>query len=134
MIEPLDDDGLSHTARTTLAAEVVDRVAERWAEGRALILNANKPDYSEAFTISAAQYAAVREAVLTGIDAHGDDDGVVRLQTVVELVQAQLGEHELFPKGRMTNDTRYVKTDLEARGEVERLAGSGAQRIRRTDG
>ena len=54
------------------------------------------------------------------------------LQAVVTSAQERLGTHPLFPGGRLTNYIRFVKVDLEARGEVERLPGSGAQRIRRS--
>ena len=37
---------------------------------------------------------------------------------------------DAFPNGRMTNYTRYIKTDLEARGELERVAKKKPQRIR----
>ena len=126
----LDEDGLSETARRTLPADVSERVALAWANGRALILNANKPGYSEAFTISSEQYTLVRDAIFAGIEASGG--GTVLLKDVVAFVQAELGDHAAFPNGRMTNYTRYTKTDLEARGEVERIARSSPQRIRRT--
>ena len=128
----LDADGLSDRARQTLDPDVRDRVAEAWQRGRALILNANKPGYSEAFTIEAEQYRLVRDAIFDAIDTLSDDDGEVRLQQVVQFVQAELGSHERFPKGRMTNYTRYTKVDLEARGEVQRVPRSSPQRIRRS--
>ena len=130
-IAALDQNGLSPAARSHLAADVKVRVGEAWAQGRALILNANKPNYSEAFTIEAEQYAALRTAILEAVDAMADDDGQTLLKDVVAAVQETLGTHALFPKGRMTNYTRYTKTDLEARGELERVPGKSPQRIRR---
>lgn len=109
------------------------RVAEAWARGRALILNANKPNYSEAFTIEAAQYAVIRDAILDAVDRLHDEKGEVKLEAIRKHVQSALGSHPLFPKGRMTNYTRYVKTDLEARGELERVPKSSPQRVRRAE-
>ncbi len=129
--DALDKNGLSRAARRTLSSDVRQRVTQAWSKGRALILNANKPGYSEAFTIDAAQYAALRSTILDAVDALADDEGEVLLQEVVEVTQSRLGSHPLFPGGRMTNYTRYTKTDLEARGELERVAASSPQRIRR---
>lgn len=122
----LDEHGLSPAARKNLSKDVQRRVAQAWAQGRALILNANKPGYSEAFTIEAEQYRLVRRAILEALGA-GDE---VLLKEVVAYVQTQLGAHKLFPKGRMTNYARYTKTDMEARGELRRVAGSSPQRLR----
>ncbi|MEM6291629.1 MAG: hypothetical protein AAGA54_10200 [Myxococcota bacterium] len=130
-ITKLDRHGLSTAAKTQLTGDVQARVAEAWAKGRALILNANKPNYSEAFTIEAKQYAALRTCILEAVDAMADDDGQTLLKDVVAAVQDTLGADPLFPKGRMTNYTRYTKTDLEARGELERVPGKSPQRVRR---
>lgn len=132
--DALDRRGLSKAARSTLPKDVQDRVAAAWANGRALILNANKPNYSEAFTIEAEQYTAVRQCILHAVDALADERGEVFLKDVVQTVQAELGDDPLFPNGRMTNYTRYTKTDLEARGELVRVPGRSPQRIRRTRG
>ena len=130
-LSPLDRDGLSPAALATLSVEVQQRVAEAWARGRALILNANKPDYSEAFTIEAEQYVLLRDCILTALDASASDRGEALLKDVVAITQSTLGTHARFPTGRLTNYTRYVKTDLEARGEIERIPRSSPQRIRR---
>ncbi|MEM1023777.1 MAG: hypothetical protein AAF627_21555 [Myxococcota bacterium] len=103
------------------------RIAEAWSRGRALILNANRPGYSEAFTFSAEQYEAVRSAILSELDGGKE----VFLRDVVAAIQIGLGRSPLFPNGRMTNFVRYVKTDLEARGEVARVLKSSPQKIRR---
>lgn len=129
--EPLDDEGLSETARRVLAPGVRARVATAWARGRALVLNANKPAYSEAFTLEAQQYTLLRDAILEAVDMFADDRGEVPLATIVAFVHDQLADHPRFPGGRMTNYTRYTKVDLEARGELERVAGSAPQRVRR---
>lgn len=130
-VDTLDSNGLSSAARRTLSKGVQARVAEAWSRGRALILNANKPNYSEAFTIEAEQYRALRETILTSLDALADSSSSTFLKDIVSAVQAQLGDDPLFPKGRMTNYTRYVKTDLEARGEITRVPRSSPQRVRR---
>lgn len=129
--DPLDANGLSATARSFLAAEVQDRVVEAWSQGRALILNANKPGYSEAFTISAQQYALLRGAILEAVDAFADERGEVLLKRIQAHVEDTLSTHAAFPNGRMTNYTRYTKTDLEARGELERVPKRSPQRVRR---
>lgn len=130
-MDELGQDGLSASARQHLPPDVQGRVAEAWSRGRALILNANKPGYSEAFTIEAEQYTLVRQAILDAIDEVADDAGQALLKDIVASVQAELGHHPRFPKGRMTNYTRYVKTDMEARGEVARVPKSSPQRVSR---
>ena len=99
--------------------------------GRVEIFNASRPGGLDGWTMDAAQYEAVHDLILTIVDEHGDDDGTVALQHVVELVQERLGDSELFPNGRLTNYVRYTKTDMEARCELERVPGSSPQRIRR---
>ncbi|MEM9189571.1 MAG: hypothetical protein AAGF12_10380 [Myxococcota bacterium] len=127
----LDRSGLSARARKVLEDDVQARVAEAWSRGRALILNANKPGYSEAFTIEAEQYTLLRATILEAVERLGDSNGEVFLKDVLPFVQKRLGTHPRFPKGRMTNYTRYTKTDLEARGELERIPKRSPQRIRR---
>ena len=46
------------------------------------------------------------------------------LQDLVAEAQARCAGHERFPGGRLRNFVTYTKVDLEARCEVERLAGS----------
>lgn len=129
-MDPLDDHGLSPAARETLDPEVQERVAEAWSRGRALILNANKPGYSEAFTVQKEQYALVREALYQALEELADERGELTLKRATAFVQATVGTHPRFPKGRMTNYTRYIKTDLEVRGELARVPRSSPQRIR----
>ncbi len=123
--------GLSATAKRFLPLDVQARVAEAWSRGRALILNANKESYSEAFTIESAQYSLLRTTILEAIDALSVGGEPVLLERVRLFVQEKLGKHPLFPNGRMTNYTRYTKTDMEARGELQRVIKSGPQRILR---
>ena len=54
-----------------------------------------------------------------------------QLQAVVDEAQDRFGNHELFPKGRLTNYVRYTKTDMEARCEIERIPRSSPQRTTR---
>lgn len=126
----LNSNGLSPAALATLPSDVQQRLADAWSDGRALILNANKPGYSEAFSIESEQYVLLRNSILEAVHALAGDDGEALLKDVVTLTQGRLGTHPLFPNGRMTNYTRYVKTDLEARGELERIPKSSPQRIR----
>lgn len=130
-LPPVDDHGLSPAALRVLEPDVQARVAEAWSRGRARILNANKPGYSEAFTIEAEQYSLLREHILLAAEQFANEEGEALLKDIQQHVQERLGGHERFPKGRMTNYTRYTKTDLEARGELERVAGSAPQRVRR---
>ena len=130
-MDELDEHGLSASARARLAPDVQARVGEAWSRGRALILNANKPGYSEAFTVEQQQYVLVRAALYRALDELADDRGELTLKSATAFVQAALGSHPRFPKGRMTNYTRYIKTDLEARGELARVPRSSPQRIRR---
>lgn len=130
--DDLDHSGLSAAARRTLPADVRARIAEAWVNGRAPILNANEPGYSEAFTIEAEQYRLIRRALLDAVDMLASDSGEALLKEMVAVVQDRLGEHPRFPNGRMTNYARYVKTDLEARGELSRVPNSSPQRVRRS--
>ena len=126
----LDEDGLRPIAHQTLTKDVQIQVAIAWSERRALILNANKPGYSEAFTIEAEQYTLIRTAIFQAIELFQNENGETLLKDIVKFVQENLGNHARFPKGRMTNYTRYTKTDLEARGELERIPKSSPQMVR----
>ena len=103
----------------------------RSEKGRVQIFNATRPGGLDGWTMDLDQYQAVHDLILEMIDDHADDDGTVRLQTVVDQVQERLGNHELFPNGRLTNYVRYTKTDMEARCEIERIPRSRPQRISR---
>jgi len=99
--------------------------------GRVEIFNATRPGGLDGWTMDAAQYQAVHDLILEIIDDDAGPDGSVALQHVVDVIQQRLGDSDLFPNGRLTNYVRYTKTDMEARCEVERLAGSSPQRITR---
>ncbi|MEM9514038.1 MAG: hypothetical protein AAGA42_04195 [Actinomycetota bacterium] len=109
-----------------------DADAESRAEkGRFEIFNATRPGGLDGWTMDADQYQAVHDLILEMIDDESADDGTIKLQVVVNAAQDRFGNHELFPKGRLTNYVRYVKTDMEARCEVERIPRSSPQRITR---
>lgn len=119
------------TFEVLVPVEALERAADRWAEGRALLLNANKPGYSERFTIDSGQYELLVDAILRSSETLANDRGEVRLKDIVATVQLELQDHPKFPGGRLTNYVRYVKVDLEARGYLRRVDGSGPQRLRR---
>lgn len=112
--------------------EAWDRdAATRASTGRVEIFNATRPGGLDGWTMDAGQYQLVHDLILEVLDDDSDDDGTVALQHVVEVAHERLGDHELFPNGRLTNYVRYTKTDMEARCEVERIPGSSPQRITR---
>lgn len=127
----LDENGLTPIARACLPQDLQLRVEVAWSKGRALMLNANKANYSEAFTIEAEQYVLIREAIYEAIAKYENSKNETLLKEIVAYVQMKLGSHPSFPKGRMTNYTRYTKTDLEARGELVRVAKSSPQRVKK---
>lgn len=111
------------------SALIVDAAAR--ARGRVAMFNASRPGGLDGWTISLAQWEVMRAHILDTIDLLAEADGSVRLEAVVAAARDRLGSHEAFPTGNVTNYCRFVKVDLEARCEVERLAGPGPQRIRR---
>lgn len=117
-----------HSGPVPKAAWAKDAEARR-TKGRVEIFNATCPGGLDGWTMDEAQYQAVHDLILETIDQLADDDGTVRLQLVVDAVQAAFGGSELFPKGRLTNYVRFTKTDMEARCEIERVTGSSPQRI-----
>ncbi len=113
--------------------DALHRADEVRAErGRALMLNADKPGYSERWTYDARQYDVVADAILRAMDLLEREDGTVLLKDVVSFVQGELGDHELFPSGRMTNATRYVKVDLEARVGIPSTTAGVSRWLMRT--
>ncbi|MEM7323869.1 MAG: hypothetical protein AAF531_12350 [Actinomycetota bacterium] len=125
-----------HAGPVPEAAWNADRTA-RETKGRVEIFNATRPGGLDGWTMDVAQYEAVRSLILEPLEDAADEasqdsteDGTVLLKDVVAAAQDRYGNHELFPKGRLTNYVRFTKTDMEARCEVERLPGSGPQRIR----
>lgn len=105
--------------------------ATRARTRRVEVFNATRPGGLDGWTMDAAQYQKVHDLILEIVDADADEDGTVRLQHVVDSIQALLGSSDLFPNGRLTNYVRYTKTDMEARCEIERVSGSSPQRVRR---
>mmetsp|Transcript_45765 Transcript_45765/g.85437 ORF Transcript_45765/g.85437 Transcript_45765/m.85437 type:complete len:143 (-) Transcript_45765:68-496(-) len=98
--------------------------------GRIQIFNATRPFGLDGWTMDLKQYNLMRKHILDTIRKRAGEDGTVPLQLVVDSAQERYGSHPLFPKGRLTNYVRYTKVDLEARCEVQRVDGSGSQRIK----
>ncbi len=119
-----------HSGPVPAAAWAADAESRR-TTGRVEIFNAVKADGLDGWTMDERQWALMREHVLGTIDEYAGSDGSVPLQLVVDVAKERYSAHELFPKGRVTNDVRFTKVDLEARCEVERVPGSSPQRIRR---
>jgi hypothetical protein len=111
----------------TLPPEAWEADADARARGRVAMFNLGRPHGLDGWTMDLRQYEAVREVILRTLDALG---GEALLKDLVAAGQAELGDTELFPKGRLTNYVRFTKVDLEARGEVERVPGSSPQRVR----
>ncbi|CAK9034465.1 DENN domain-containing protein 4C [Durusdinium trenchii] len=109
-------------------AWAADRLARE--KGRVQIFNSTRPNGLDGWTMDLKQYNLMRTHILNWIKKKSGTDGSVALQDVVNSAQERYQSHALFPKGRLTNYVRYTKVDLEARQEIERLPGSGSQRIR----
>ncbi len=105
--------------------------AARRREGRVEILNATRPEGRDGWTLPCEQYDAIRTCILDTIDRESDDLGTVALQAVIAATQTRLGNDARFPGGRLRNYCTFVKVDLEARREIERLVGIVPQRIMR---
>lgn len=118
-----DDD----VARGLVPASAWAADEEARARGRVAIFNAGRPGGLDGWTMDARQYAALREVILTALGDAGPEG--MLLKDLVALTQAELGEHDLFPKGRLRNYCTFTKVDLEARGLVRRLPSRGAQRV-----
>lgn len=98
--------------------------------GRVAIFNATRPDGLDGgWTMDAGIYDLMRGHILDIIQTESDDDGTVALGRVVDEAQLRYADHPLFPKGRVRNYCTFTKVDLEARCEIERVAGSSPQRI-----
>ena len=109
-------------------AWAADKLAR--SKGRVHIFNSTRPHGMDGWTMDLKQYTLMRKHILECIKKKSDASGAVALQYVVNSAQERYKSHSLFPKGRLTNYVRYTKVDLEARGEIERMPGSGSQRIR----
>lgn len=71
------------------------------------------------WTYDRVPYDLVTEQILVAVEALADAEGDVLLKEVVTFVQTQLGEHPVFPSGRLTNATRYVAADLQGPRHVD---------------
>jgi hypothetical protein len=118
-----------HAGPVSDAAWAVD--AEARTRGRVAIFNATRPNGLDGWTMDARQYELMRTHILAMIDEKGDRDEGILVKDVVEAAQFIYSTHELFPKGRVRNYCTFTKVDLEARCEIERIAGKSPQRIRR---
>lgn len=116
-----------HSGPVPAAAWAADGEARK--RGRVEIFNASRPGGMDNWTMDVRQYELMRSHILGMIDDEAGEDGTVLLKDVVAAAQERYGNHELFPKGRLTNYVRYTKVDLEARCEIERIPGKSPQRI-----
>ncbi len=105
--------------------------ASRRVKGRVEIMNATRPGGLDGWTMDESQWVLMRDHILGCIDDCGDEDGTVLLKDVVEMARERFGSHPAIPTGNVRNYVTYTKVDLEARCEVERIAGSSPQRITR---
>lgn len=100
--------------------------------GRVAIFNATRADGLDGgWTMDEQIYELMCGHILGMIDEEADPDGTIALKRVVEEAQHRYSDHRLFPKGRVRNYCTFTKVDLEARCEIERVAGSSPQRIQR---
>lgn len=102
-----------------------ERARER---GRVEMFNASRPGGLDGWTMERSQYELMRAHILRMADDAGP--GGVLLKDLVATAQAQYGRHDAFPNGRLRNYCTFTKVDLEARCLIERLPGSGPQRLR----
>lgn len=98
--------------------------------GRVRMLNGALEGGMEGWTLPLEQWELVRDVILDVVDDADPDEGAF-LKTLVAITQDRLEHHPAFPGGRLTNVTRYVKVDLEARGVLEVVPRSSPQRVRR---
>ncbi len=88
--------------------------------------NTGRPDVR----VDAAKYEAVRKAILAAVPRGGEG---IRFKDLAEAVRAQLPGEEVPGGGSVSWYTTTVKLDLEARGQLERIAGARPQRVRRVE-
>ena len=108
------------------AAWDADERARR--RGRVEMFNASRPGGLDGWTMEEAQYELMRDHILELAEDAGPRG--VLLKDLVATAQARYETHPSFPKGRLRNYCTFTKVDLEARGLIERMAGSGPQRVR----
>ena len=97
--------------------------------GRVEMFNATRPSGLNGWRMDLGQYELVAVFILDQLDDAGPHG--VLLKDLVEVVQQQFGAHPAFPGGRLRNYCTFVKVDLEARQQVERIPTNGPQRLRR---
>jgi len=88
--------------------------------------NVNKG--SRGFAVTAEKYEPIRKAILASLPRTKNG---IAFKELVALVAQRVPE-DLFPKkGSVSWYTKVVQLDLEAKGQIERVAGATPQRIRR---
>lgn len=88
--------------------------------------NVNKG--SRGFAVTAEKYEPIRKAILASVPRSKEG---VSFKDLVRSVSARVPA-ELFPKkGSVSWYTKVVQLDLEAKGQLERIAGVTPQRVRR---
>ena len=115
-----------HAGPVPASAWAADAEARR--AGRVQMFNATRPGGLDGWTMDAGQYELMREHILAGVEEAGPEG--VLLKDLVATAQARYESHEAFPGGRLRNYCTYTKVDLEARGLIRRVPGSGPQRLR----
>lgn len=78
--------------------------------------------------IAREKFDRLREVILDVVPADGDGIPFARLP---DLVKTALEDSEVQAIGSIGWHTTCVKLELEARGEIQRVAGSKPQRLRR---
>lgn len=96
--------------------------------GRVEMFNVSRLGGLDGWTMDRTQYDLMRDHILAMVEDAGP--GGVLLREVVASAQARYETHEAFPGGRLRNYCTFTKVDLEARGLLERLPGSGPQCLR----
>lgn len=117
-----------HAGPVPPSAWAADDLARR--RGRVAMFNASRPGGLDGWTMDRTQYELIRKHILDLVEDAGPDG--ILLSHLVAAAQARFGDHEAFPGGRLRNYCTFTKVDLEARCLIERLPGSGPQRLRRT--
>lgn len=92
------------------------------------MFNASRPGGLDGWTMDLTQYELMRAHILGMVEDAGPEG--LLLKELVATAQAKFETHEAFPGGRLRNYCTFTKVDLEARGLVERVSGSGPQRVR----
>ena len=110
-------------------AWAADEEARR--RGRVAMFNVGRGGGLDGWTMDLDQYQLLRAHVLEVLDDTLDKDGAVLLKDLVATAEARFSGHPSFPDGLRPNYVISVKVDLHARGVLERLPGTGPQRVRR---